>query len=431
MTVRTTVRTTIRKTTTGGDSRRALARAATAALALSAVTACAGGDAPALAGVRSDSAGIAIVEHAAPGATAGASFRLAGAPSLVIGSTDAERDEVLHRVGNVRRLADGRIVVANGGAAEIRLYGGDGALQVAFGRAGEGPGEFRNLAWLGVTGGDSIVAYDGRLGRFALFAPDGALARSYRVGDSTGRGPIPRPFGVLADGSVMAGVQVVGEDGRATDGMRRDTMTFARIATDGGTRPLPARVAGNEWVVRVTAGGFSTVTPPFARTYLAAAGSDAAGGDRFCAADSGRYEVACYSRDGAPQLLLRMTGLQRAPTSDDLAARIALVSDAISNPGTRERIVAGMREAPLPQWLPAIGRVLIDARGRLWVMHYLMPLDTVATWTVFEADGRLAGSMTTPLALTVDEIGADYVLGVFRDENDVEQVRLYALARVR
>jgi hypothetical protein len=34
-----------------------------------------------------------------------------------------------------------------------------------------------------------------------------------------------------------------------------------------------------------------------------------------------------------------------------------------------------------------------------------------------------------PSRLTVHEVGADYVLGSFRDEYDVEYVRLYDLAR--
>ncbi len=66
-----------------------------------------------------DSAGIAIVENQIDTAAARAGWA----------------------IDPGRRLADGRIVMADGGAAEIRVYGADGALVVAHGGKGEGPGE--------------------------------------------------------------------------------------------------------------------------------------------------------------------------------------------------------------------------------------------------------------------------------------------------
>ena len=80
--------------------------------------------------------------------------------------------------------------------------------------------------------------------------------------------------------------------------------------------------------------------------------------------------------------------------------------------------------------MPPVGRMLHDARGRLWAMDFLASFDTVATWRVFDLEGRQLGVVRMPAALTVHEIGADWVLGVFRNEDDVEEVRAYALREV-
>jgi hypothetical protein len=50
-------------------------------------------------------------------------------------------------------------------------------------------------------------------------------------------------------------------------------------------------------------------------------------------------------------------------------------------------------------------------------------------WEVFGADGEWLGAVFTPERFAVMEIGADYVLGVFRDEMDVEHMQLLRLIR--
>ena len=53
---------------------------------------------------------------------------------------------------------------------------------------------------------------------------------------------------------------------------------------------------------------------------------------------------------------------------------------------------------------------------------------TVA-WTVFDPEGRMLGTVRVPAALRVLEIGDDWLLGVHRDEYDVQQLRLHTLQR--
>ena len=82
-------------------------------------------------------------------------------------------------------------------------------------------------------------------------------------------------------------------------------------------------------------------------------------------------------------------------------------------------------QVTLPETKPAYGRLLADTEGNLWVSAY----DDEGTWTVFDAEGRLLGTMEIEGDVRVVEIGGDYLLGVWRDDLDVERVFLYGLLK--
>ena len=48
-------------------------------------------------------------------------------------------------------------------------------------------------------------------------------------------------------------------------------------------------------------------------------------------------------------------------------------------------------------------------------------------WSVFDVEGFFLGRVTMPHEFSPLDIGPDYVLGLWRDEDDVEHVRMYEL----
>ena len=52
-----------------------------------------------------------------------------------------------------------------------------------------------------------------------------------------------------------------------------------------------------------------------------------------------------------------------------------------------------------------------------------------ARWLTFAPDGKLVGRFQLPDRMQVMEIGADYLLGLYRDDMEVEYLRLYDLTR--
>jgi hypothetical protein len=80
----------------------------------------------------------------------------------------------------------GRLVVADLSARDLKVYDAQGARVATVGRGGHGPGEFVAL-WAGQVYRDSIVAFDAAARRVSLFAPGGALARSFAIELGAGR----------------------------------------------------------------------------------------------------------------------------------------------------------------------------------------------------------------------------------------------------
>ena len=98
-------------------------------------------------------------------------------PVASIGVAEGEAAYELHRASDAVLTRDGRIIVANSGSSELRVFDTTGAYLSSIGRQGGGPGEFRGAISLFPHAGDSLIAYDNGNERFSVLAPDGKYAR--------------------------------------------------------------------------------------------------------------------------------------------------------------------------------------------------------------------------------------------------------------
>ena len=108
----------------------------------------------------------------------------------------------------------------------------------------------------------------------------------------------------------------------------------------------------------------------------------------------------------------------------------------------RDQRARNFDSSPVATYHPAFLRMLVDGGGNLWLqeraLEHQLPggtggfqatVDAAMRWSVFSPDGVWLTDVTTPPGFRVFEIGEDYVLGLARDENAVEQVRLYSLRK--
>ena len=386
-----------------------------------AAAACQGGTLPdAPASETRDSAGVRIVDNARPADDARLPWRIGPDPVVSIGEVTGDESYMLHRANDAATLPDGRIVVANTGTNELRVFDAAGVYLTTWGRAGEGPGEFTALAGVATWPGDSIAAWDARSRVISIFDSGGTLGRTFFL-ESDDRPDEPRL--VLGDGTVL------GSASRGSgEGYTRAEVTYELRDGRGGVQLSFGDHPGQESFMS-TAGPFPTFGfLPFGRTL-----SEAAWGDLFVIAPNDLYEIRAYDRsDGSLARIVRRDYANRAPTRaevdeaiDDALARTNLSGQQLE--WTRD----GYTAMPLVESFPAFRVLLTDDLDHLWVREATLPgMERPAPlWTVFDTEGRALGFIETPADLTILEIGSDYLLGQTTDDLGVETVQVWPLER--
>lgn len=367
-----------------------------------------------------DSAGITIVENVAADSTAWTWWSLEG-PRLDIGGETAEGAEVLFRVAGAVRLDDGILVVANGGSSELRFFDTTGAAVRSTGGAGDGPGEFRGLGAIFLAG-DTLLAYDVQLRRMSVFTRDGRFVRDFqlRAGNS-----LAAPVGRLEDGRIVGRTTEFAaiEAGEVPEGVQRPTLHFITFDGVGQALDTVSTFPGDERVIHMRGNAIQVLTLPFGRRP-----TFAARGDALIAAAQDAPEVRIVDASGATRRIIR-TGAAPVPlTPERLNARIEQLTGVAPEP-----LRAGMRETyrrhPAPDHLPPYGAMLVDAAGNIWLADTEDPLVAAPAWTVFDVRGVAMARAAFPARFRPFDIGDDYVLGVLRDELDVEHVQLYVLVK--
>jgi hypothetical protein len=141
------------------------------------------------------------------------------------------------------------------------------------------------------------------------------------------------------------------------------------------------------------------------------------------------YEIRTFTMGGDLVRIIR-TRDENVPVTQNLIDAYKDASLArITDPATLRSMEARWAVTPWPETLPAYADLMADAESNLWVADYLAPGDEQPRWRVFDPEGRMLGTIETPIGFTIHEIGSDYLLGVERDELDVEKVVIYRLIK--
>jgi hypothetical protein len=370
-----------------------------------------------------DSAGVEIVENDEPAWPDGAAWRVRETPLLDIGVFEGDPRYQLFQVVGALRLDDGRIVVANAGTQELRFYDAGGTYLGSSGRKGSGPGEFKNMARLWALGPDSLMVWDWGNRRVSIFDARGAFARSFSLAAPGGRA-FPDPIAPAADDALWVSASGVFISRGARTGVTRDSMIYLRYDLEGALLDTIGRFPGGEYYTKTFGQGFAVTSLPFGRQPQAAVYR---AGLYFGASDS--YEIGYYSRDGVLARLIRKAHTNLEVTAEDRERYIETRLEEAGSESWRERLRQMLSEMPFPETMPAYRRLLVDVEGDLWVADFRRPADEQPRWTVFDPAGRMLGTIEMPPRLRVFQIGSDFVLGRWRDELDVEHVRLYELIK--
>jgi hypothetical protein len=375
------------------------------------------------AAVVRDSAGIRIVENAEHGWPAGRGWRLTAEPMLDIGVFAGNPDYELFQVAGALRLSDGRIVVANGGSRELRIYSAAGEFVSAVGREGGGPGEFQDLVALSSLVGDSLLAYDWGLQRVSAFDPQGNFVRSHPL-QLLGEGGYPDYVTAFDDGSLLVAVEQFFQPGGVESGVHRNNLLYLRCDNQGVLLDTLGQFSGSESFTSIESDGVLGGPLAFGRQP-----QGAVHGAGFYFGPSDSYEIGYYTIEGALRQLIRLQVSNPAVTPDDIERYKERESATAPDDTYRMLVERLLSVQPYPETMPAFGELVVDVEGNLWVAEYRSWGDDARRWHVFDLDGVLLGDVEMPAGFTAYQIGSDFVLGSWRDESDIEHIRLYGLVK--
>ncbi|HSJ09206.1 MAG TPA: 6-bladed beta-propeller [Longimicrobiales bacterium] len=371
-----------------------------------------------------DSAGIEIVTSSVPQWEADGGWRIADAPSLRIGVVEGDERLQFQRVRDVAFADDGSIVMTNGGSSDIRVFDATGAPLAVMGRQGGGPGEFHLLTQLFLAG-DTIIAHDVVAQRLTLFDRAGNLLATVPVSANAER-PL-NAVGRFADGTyLMKGEIRAPFDGEL--GLKRQRETLHHVAADGTLIADVGEFPGLELTTtRTPTGQVITGGGMYARR-LAHAVHDSV----IFIGTQDDATVSLLARDGTQRRIIRFPAadLSIGP-ADQQFIRAALEESAASAPDPGAFVDQMLEMWPAPERKPAYSDLHVDPDGNLWVGA---PANTIlsefpSSWSVYDRDGRLLGSVAAPAGLRVLEVGRDAIAGVWRDEDDVEYIHVYPIIK--
>jgi hypothetical protein len=162
--------------------------------------------------------------------------------------------------------------------------------------------------------------------------------------------------------------------------------------------------------------------PPFQRSLRFAVSND-----RVFAGDGTDPNVVAISRDGNMTSIPVRSSQSLNLTSSDIAAYRQQQLDRAPNAQQRTQLEKSHTKTPSPTTMPAFANLRVDSDGALWIQEYPRPGAASVRWRI--VSGNAIATLDVPMTFTITEIRGDRVAGIWRDENDVETVRVYQLQR--
>ncbi len=366
-----------------------------------------------------DSLGIEIVEHPEATTEPAGHWSLRADPVFKVGEAASSSEFELFNVVATVKLGSERVAVALGSLNEIRFFDLDGGYQGSVGQEGGGPGEFQTILGMWPLEGDSLAVFDYGNARITVLTSAGVLVRVFHLEQVPGR-PLPLPVAPFRDGSFLGRAHMLGAEEGWTEGVRRGQVLFVRWSSIGEfVDTLVVRPDGERYY-RSLNGRPMMASPPFSREFAVTVH----GQDWYYGAMD-RYEIEKFS-GGRLTRVIRGMAEPRMVTSEERDAWAEWAEERWAR--LPPEVLAWRLAMPFPETLPAHDDIVADSEGNLWVARYALPGEA-QTWDVYGPEGRLIARVATPAGGTVMEIGPDYVLGVWSDEVEVEQVRMYRLTK--
>jgi hypothetical protein len=354
-----------------------------------------------------DSAGVQIIEYGRVPSSA-ALFKVSERPLFEHGAEDAEYAFSGIVTGSL--LPDGRVVVGDIGTSEIVFLNAEGGLEAIAGGRGQGPGEIGLLASITSLPNGLIVVEDDGNNRLTLFDNHTPL--------NTISG---RPLGwlrmVTVIGADDSGILLLGPRGFRPE--FEEPWHRGAIQRFDLSRMSVDTILQFDFVRRPTGGASNPFTPEGAR---------AVAGGLVVIGRTDRAELRWHNSEGELLRIIRWRHETQFPSEVHWQVLDSMVRERMAGAGSDaiEDMLARWREGAT-EALPVFRGIVGASNGDVWMGGGTPRADGISEYSVVSSEGEWLGSVTMPRRFRVLHITEDKILGVLRDDLDVERVAVFEI----
>ena len=308
--------------------------------------------------------------------------------------------------------ADGRMVVADRKAKNLKILGPDGSLIDTLGGPGEGPGEFQSLMTVQVARGDSVYAYDYRQARMTVFAPSEpySVARNVTISGDHGFAIYLMLVDDTFVGAFSTGI------GSPDEGVHSASPRMWRLVRSTGT-PADTLLQARRGKMAITAigDGFRLWMVPFTRTTKVRDGPDA----RLYYGWNDSLHIKARTVSGERETIANIPA-PSVPVSE--AARDSAVAAVDEN-------MRSLVASAIPDTKPAFTDFIVGHDGRVWVQRPANGVDAEkVSWWILDPAEKTISKVRLPREMDVEVVRKGQVYGSTTTEMGAPAVVRYRIA---
>lgn len=347
-------------------------------------------------------------------------WSLSSSPTTSIGGGDDPRESITRAV-TVLRLRDGRILLWEPRPASVRLFAANGRFVRVIAREGAGPGEVRDAIWIGVNH-DTVFVFDRTQRRLTRFRSSGEVLSTVPF-RPVGTDQSYSVIGRWRDGTLILRSLDGGMSGQGKDGIRRDSVWLATAHDSGtGLRQLVEFPGAATFTKSLPGGGAYVARQPFGPEGLTAVGNDVV-----WIGDNSTPIVVAYDRSGQPTRRVRVP-FESTPVDRRAADARRVREVEVARNAASQALVNG-KFAALPERNPFYSGLAVSPNGDLWITEAVGDDKSGAQVAVLSPEGSLRARLRLPARFRIVQVDDSLVTGIYRDLDDVEYVRVYAIRR--
>ena len=376
-----------------------------------------GGSSDALA--VTDSAGVRVAQsdYDRPAWRIGDVWTLSATPRIQVGNRIGNPNQQLYQVRHAHRLPDGRIIVANTGLGDVRIFDDQGGHVTTLSMPTVGDDEPVNPVQVYPLPGDSLLAV-GADESLTVFGPHGQIARrAFLSVPEVGVTETFQPVGMFGDGKLLFRVDLPDDPDASGTGRRR--IRLLQYAPDGS----PIGVYGDfEGQALLFADRGAWIFGPSATHTIA--------DSTIWYGTTERFELHEIAPGERTLQVFRLDRPATAVISTDRTTYSQAARGEVRGTDLEERMDTTLRQSVFADTFPAYDRILVDDVGNLWVRNYQwFDMGSGYAWSVFDPVGRFLGEVRVPSLLEIYQIGPDFVLGRMATITGREAVYEYGLLK--